>query len=329
MIRVMRNRLQVLAPVVLLVLIAVTPASAQDVTVDDVRTLTAATTNDQRFDAVTALLKTRGVPFTVEEFSVPKPRGRDPRTRGRNIVVTLGEGPEDVVIGAHYDAVWLPDGTLSHGAVDNAASSTILAGVAAALRSERTATLRSERTATLRSERTATLGGERLAARIRIVWFDMEEVGLVGSQEYLAAHKGDRIRAMLNFDVNGYGDTVLYGQAPGADASVLAQALGHTCADQRLDCMRFNEMPNGDDRMFGKAGIPTISIGHLPAVEAHQLWLMMNARREVKTGTGAGSAAPAVLQIIHTPADTDDKLDGATLGRVQRFAIALARRVAG
>ena len=31
--------------------------------VDDVRSLTVATTNDERFDAVAALLKTRGIPF--------------------------------------------------------------------------------------------------------------------------------------------------------------------------------------------------------------------------------------------------------------------------
>jgi hypothetical protein len=300
----MRPSLFVLTSVVL-VSLALTPAAAQDMTVADVRTMTAAASNDQRFDAVTALLNARGVPFAVEEFSIPKTLGRDPRTRGRNIVVTIGEGPEDVVVGAHYDAVWLQDGMLSHGAVDNAASSTVLVGVAVALRAE------------------------RLAARLRIVWFDMEEVGLVGSQAYLAAHRGDRIRAMLNFDINGYGDTVLYGPAPGADASALVQALAHTCADLRVDCLRFAEMPNGDDRSFGKAGIPTISMGHLPAVEAHQLWLMLNAGGQVRVGSGAGTGAPAVLQIIHSPADTDDKLDGSTIGRVQRLAAALARRVAG
>jgi hypothetical protein len=165
---------------------------------------------------------------------------------------------------------------------------------------------------------------------LRIVWFDMEEIGLIGSQQYLAGHKGDRIRAMLNFDVNGYGDTLLFGAAPGADAARVTQALLHTCADERLDCLRFAEMPNGDDRVFGKAGVPTLSIAHLPAAEAHQLWLTMNAGR----GGGAASAAagstpPAILQIIHTPADTIDKVDGVTLGRAQRLAIALVRRVAG
>jgi Zn-dependent M28 family amino/carboxypeptidase len=53
--------------------------------------------------------------------------------------VTFGAGPELVVIGAHYDAARLPDGSLSRGAVDNAASSVMLVRVAEALRAEKLA----------------------------------------------------------------------------------------------------------------------------------------------------------------------------------------------
>jgi hypothetical protein len=62
------------------------------------------------FDALTALLKAHNLPFTVETFTLDKPPAAgpnaapDPRTRGRNVVVTLGEGPETIVVGAHYDA---------------------------------------------------------------------------------------------------------------------------------------------------------------------------------------------------------------------------------
>ena len=98
--------------------------------------MAAATSNEARFDALTALLRSRGLTFTVEPFTIEKPVGREPRTEGRNIVVTIGEGPEEVVIGAHYDAVRLADGSLSPGAVDNAASSVMLIRLAEALRTE-------------------------------------------------------------------------------------------------------------------------------------------------------------------------------------------------
>ena len=76
-------------------------ASAQtpnDTLVAEVRTLSAAADNDARFDALTALLKAHNLPFTVETFTLDKPPAAspnaapDPRTRGRNVVVTLGRG---------------------------------------------------------------------------------------------------------------------------------------------------------------------------------------------------------------------------------------------
>ena len=144
--------------------------------VDDVRRLSAAATNEARFDALTTMRHGRGLMFSVETFSIDKPLGREPRTEGRNIVVTLGDGPQDIVVGAHYDAARLPDGSLSRGAVDNAASSVMLVRVAEALRSA------------------------SLPVRIRIVWFDMEELGLIGSARYVKQHAADPMTAMLNFD---------------------------------------------------------------------------------------------------------------------------------
>src|SRR5687767_758542 len=98
----------------LLAALAVAQATAAqtpgDALVADVRTLSAAADNDARFEALTALLKAQGLPFTVEAFTVDKPPASaanaapDPRTRGRNVVVTLGAGPDTVVVGAHYDA---------------------------------------------------------------------------------------------------------------------------------------------------------------------------------------------------------------------------------
>src|SRR5262245_23579866 len=104
--------------------------------VGDVRRMTAANTNEARFDALTTMLRNRGLTFAVELFTIEKPLGREPRTEGRNVVVTLGQGPDEVVIGAHYDAARLTDGSLSRGAVDNAASSVMLIRLAEALRAE-------------------------------------------------------------------------------------------------------------------------------------------------------------------------------------------------
>lgn len=290
-----------LAVAALLTLLQSSPAPAPaGGLVDEVRSVTAADTNDARFDAITALLEARGLPFTVEPFTIDKPVGREPRTEGRNIVVTLGQGAGDIVIGAHYDAVRLPDGTLSRGAVDNAASSVLLVRLAESLRAK------------------------PLPLRIRIVWFDMEELGLVGSARFVKQHAGERIGAMLNFDVNGYGDTILFGPSERSDNAGLRRALVETCAAEDVPCVGFAQMPPGDDRSFVGAGIPTLSLAILPAAEAHQLWLMMNAG--ANSGLAQGTM-PAVLRTIHTPADTIDKVNGEAIARMLRVAQALVPRV--
>jgi Iap family predicted aminopeptidase len=268
--------------------------------VDDVRSLTVATANDERFDAVTALLKARGIAFTVEPYTLEKPLGKDPRTKGRNIVVTIGDGAGFVLVGAHYDAVYLEDGSLSHGAVDNAASAVALVRLAEALRKERP------------------------PVPVRLVWFDMEELGLVGSQHYAAAHPADKPIAMLNFDINGYGDTVIFGQPQGSTSPAIERAMGMACAAEGIDCLR-SRMPPGDDRTFGKAGIPTLSIGVLGAIEAHQAWLTFNAGP--KSGLAPGSTLP-IMATIHHAADTVDKVEGATVERQARLAAAVVRAIA-
>ncbi len=281
-------------------LLLTSSAAAQDSFVADTQRLAASTNNDERFTVLTAILQSRGVQFTVEPFTLDQQVGSEPRTTGRNIVATFGDGPGEVVLGAHYDAARLPDGSLSMGAVDNAASSVMLAGVAEALR--------------LRPPQ----------ARVRVVWFDMEELGLAGSTRYLQAHDGDRIRAMLNFDINAYGDTTIFGAPAGGDNPQLRRAMVQTCAELAVDCVRFAGMPPGDDRPFGKAGIPTLSIAHLPAVEVHQLWLLLHA------GAGSGLApgmTPLILRTIHTAADLGSNVDSATIARTQRLALALIQNV--
>ena len=295
--------------VTFLALLAVAPVAAaqaaNDALVADVRTLAAATDNDARFDALTALLKAHNLPYTVETFTLDKPPAAaanaapDPRTRGRNVVVTLGKGRDTIVVGAHYDAKWITDRTLSKGAVDNGASSVMLVYAAAALKNQ------------------------RLKSTVTFVWFDFEESGLLGSAKYAEAHASDRITAMLNYDINGYGDTVIFGPPPGPLDPRLARTMLETCAAERVDCLRFDGMPPGDDRSFGARKILALSIAILPATETHQLWLMLHAKN---AGLAQGFAPP-IFATIHTPNDVPEKLDGAAMATAGRLAQALIRRV--
>jgi hypothetical protein len=267
---------------------------------DDVARMAAATTNEQRFETLTSMLRARNLTFTVEPFTIPKALGREPRTEGRNVVVTLGEGDALIVAGAHYDAARLPDGSLSKGSVDNAASCMLLIRAVESMRRE------------------------KLRARVRFVWFDMEELGLIGSAQYLQQHASERVAAMLNFDINGYGNTVIYGPSEHAGNGELRKMLVQTCAAESASCVAFPQIPPGDDRSFVKAGVPTLSIAILPAVETHQLWLMMNAGPN--SGLEKGTV-PLIMRTIHTPDDTPDKIDEEQASRMLRFVIALVKNV--
>jgi hypothetical protein len=289
-----------IAPLVLAVLLqvpaSVSPASFEE----DVAKLSAANDNDARFEALAGMLRARQIAFAVEPFTIDKEIGAEPRTTGRNIVVTIGQGADTVVVGAHFDAARLRDGSLSRGAVDNAASSIMLVRLAQALLADPP------------------------QLRVRLVWFDMEELGLIGSARYVEAHGSERVRAMLNFDINAYGDTIVFGAPEGGAHPALTKAMLETCGQEQIDCVRFPRMPPGDDRSFGKAGIPTLSIAILPALEAHQLWLLLEGG--AKSGLAEG-ARPAILGTIHTPDDTPARIDGAAIGRMHRFAAALVRHV--
>ena len=73
--------------------------------------------------------------------------------QGRNLIVTLGSGAQDIVIGAHYDAVVLDGGTLVDGVLDNGASVVALIDAAKRLSEQK-----------------------GLTRRVRIAFWDQEEL---------------------------------------------------------------------------------------------------------------------------------------------------------
>ena len=244
--------------------------------------------NAARLDAVQSLLRKRGLAFSLQPFA-NNARQRDPREQGQNVLLDPfgGNGPE-IIVGAHLDAVPLSGGGHSHGMVDNGAGVIILIRVAEALRAR------------------------QLRHRFQFVFFDMEENGLLGSAFLAKSIDRSKVISMVNVDIAGYGDTIMSGPTTGAGTAPLHQAVARVCAARDYACLRFAAFPAGDDRSFQAVGIPAISMAVLPALEAHQVWLLLNGGKE--SGL-TGGFAPAILRTIHTAADTADKLtpEGMTL----------------
>ena len=84
--------------------------------------------------------------------------------------------------------------------------------------------------------------------------------------------------------------------------------------------MELPNFPQGDDRSFQAAKIPNLSLAILPALEAHQLWLLLHGGTE--SGMEKGFV-PAILKTIHTSEDTSEKLDAAAMTRISDAVVSL------
>lgn len=279
-------------------LLVASPVVAQGV---DLRAQVAAyvqPSNAERADVAVAQLRAAGFEPTIETFA-----GGNRQTgemEGRNVVVTIGDGPREILLTAHYDAVRLRDGTMAHGVVDNAASVVGLIEAAKILREK------------------------ALNHRVRIILFDQEELGLIGARKWIEAHGVDNVAAVVNSDVAGYGDTMMYGQNNGAQSAFVTRAVRELCAERAMQCVGFPVYPPSDDRAFSAAGAPVVSLGFQDEVGAHQMWLAFNGGQA--NGLAEGFV-PRVFQLIHSADDTMDHVDPTTVALAGEVYAALIERL--
>lgn len=249
----------------------------------------------ERADALLRMFRERGFDPLVQEFPNTA-TDREPRAVGRNLIVTIGEGRRDIVVGAHYDVVRLRGGGVTGGAVDNGAAAVVLTRVA------------------------ETLQRHNLNHRVRVVLFDLEEIGLLGSRAFVQDEDGDRIAAMVNVDVVAGDGVLMYGPTAHAGNEVVYSSLRAVCAVGTITCMGFPQYPPSDDRTFQAAGIPNVSLGMNGRISSHQLWLVLNA------GADSGlrpDFVPDLLQVIHTSEDTMERVGRMAMAQVHDVVVAL------
>jgi Zn-dependent M28 family amino/carboxypeptidase len=233
---------------------------------DNLRQTTAAiaagdTTADRRA-AVTDRLKAAGVDFHVEDFI------SGTRT-GINIVATLPgkPGSRTLLLGAHYDRV-----AKGHGAVDNAASCAVLLDLIEKLKSA------------------------SLTERVTVVFFDLEELGLLGSRSYFQTHGGSALPSQaLNFDIFGYGETLFV--TPSKPDGPLMASLQRAASEFGFPVrsIPMTQYPSSDHRSMALAGIETLGVTLIDGAE-------------IDSVIAPGPVPPRILSLIHTDADTMDQI---------------------
>lgn len=250
---------------------------------------------EDRLAALKALLDAHGLPYEVQRFAGGKAGAPQ---EGYNVVVTLGKGDRDILLTAHYDAIVLKDGALADGAVDNAASAVALVHAADALK------------------------GRGLKHRIRIVFTDQEELGLLGGKAYAAGPDAARIAGVINFDINAYGDTPFFAVPQRPEGAFLDNVIAAGCKAAKENCRPFAVYPSSDHKAFWLRYIPATSFSYLPAAEVEQFDAFL---LESRKASRSPLPAPRILSMIHTPGDKMVEVDPATIKRAAKLAVAVIR----
>jgi hypothetical protein len=160
-------------------------AQAQDNTAADAvaRHLEALASDGMQGRAAGSLSARRAAAYIQAEFQAMGLRTEIQEFGGkyRNVLAYIpGEGEGAIVIGAHYDGKGKSFGSILNGADDNAS------GVAAIIETARI------------------LSAKRLSSSVILAAFDGEEIGLLGSRNFVMNHPGNDIRLMFSVDMVGH-----------------------------------------------------------------------------------------------------------------------------
>lgn len=249
-------------------------------------------TRDGRLAALKAQLEAAKLSYVVEDFPGKRPSGP-----GRNVIVRTGPATgKAILLTAHYDAVVMPDGKLLDAVVDNAASVVSMI------------------------ETVQRIQGRTKHPVILLVT-DQEELGLVGAKAYVEKHGTANLAAVINADINAYGDTLMHGLNNGVQSVEITQAVRDVCSERAMSCLDFPVYPPSDDQVFSAAGVPTVSLGYLPKVEAETL------KAFLQRSLDPAAPPPAILGLIHTPNDKIDKVEPATLAASAETFTALVMKL--
>ncbi len=250
---------------------------------------------DGRLAALKAQLDAAKLSYVVEDFPGKRPSGP-----GHNVVVRTGQATgKAILLTAHYDAVVMPDGKILDAVVDNAASVVSMI------------------------ETMQRVSGRTKHPVILLVT-DQEELGLVGAKAYVEKHGTDDIAAVINADINAYGDTLMHGLNNGPQSAGITQAVRELCAAKPMPCLDFPQYPPSDDQVFSAAGVPTVSLGYLPRGEAEVLKLFL---ADPAAAMKAKMPMPAILGLIHTPNDKIEKVEPATLAKAAETFTSLVMKL--
>lgn len=232
---------------------------------------------ESRRAAIVKELEQLGLTPSLFWFDPPAARAN---RRGANVVAELpGSGVRTLLLGAHYDHV-----DLAQGVIDNAAGVVAVLQLAEALASN-----------PLRN------------FKVHVALFDLEENGLLGSSAMVM----DSLRTplpekFLNFDVFGYGDALWLGAVE--TATPTPTHMRSVAAGAGMTIVVDSLYPPSDHLSYRGTSAASYAVSLVEIDEINTMLGVLRDRRMPAT-------PPRVMQIIHSPQDTLDKLDADAVAR--------------
>ncbi len=177
--------------------------------------------NKQRRDTVITLLKNKKIKHKLEEYSFFG-------NKGINIIVEFGKGKKYSIASAHYDAVFG-----SPGANDDASAIAVLFKVIANLKNK------------------------KIKNKIKIIFFDQEEIGRFGSRNYIKKYGLKNLMGIYHMELVGMGDVIgLWPITNFNKDSYILRIIEKVAKEKNIYSERVGQLPAfyGDDLSFRAAG---------------------------------------------------------------------------
>ncbi len=212
-----------------------------------------------------------------------------------NIVVSFGSGPAEYVIGAHYDSV-----RGSTGANDNGTGVCVLLALVENFLQT----------------------NPQIA--VDCVFFDLEELGMIGSCAYLEQHSTNAFRGMINLDICGVGERIVVAPEQHTSDTTLDAALQSLEQSGRHPLNIIERMPPGDNVAFERKEIPTVTLCTLPEEDIESL---MDVALCIQLGIPAG-IVPSIMETMHNgPRDSVDVIQESPMQAIFDFVTDLVQQL--
>ncbi len=248
--------------------------------------------NDERLKLLTDALENSDIPYHLDPFKIDG-------NGGTNVFADLGNGPHTLVVAAHYDRR-----AATPGANDNA--SCVAAALSAYKKLQASSPLEN--------------------IRVRFLFPDKEEIGLIGTKGYIKNYGVENVVGMVSFDMCGIGDAFgIWDVTDDLENSLIVRSLQNAGEIEGIYNGTHGPVPrnSSDHAQFYLNGVPAVGVTVLPKSDEAVLrdyirnpnafkWLRVSNR-------------PVIFQTYHTARDLPETIDPAALEMTSRLMVSTVK----